>query len=752
MLRELSLRVDDADRALIQEALDVYEDDNASNVSIKSMKRRKTLFPGGNEGEGGEDFTFAAAGEQTPMDSEGLAHIEEDLLRSRKSREIGYVGQGAEVQWLRSLQDQAIKTQPEMRSQNAAGIHLRPLAGTTDDSFYLDSDSTELEFEVDMYEIPPIEMAEKLFESYMKTVHRSFPILPPHFEDQFRRYFNAVGSKQRFSVPDRWLAIVNVVFAIGAYHSHLVDAEWRGEERDHLIYMMRAVRLMGSWPFNTAPDLAIIQVTGLLSFYYQVIGHVSRGWVMIGIAIRQALALGLHLRNDDSKVSGTRKETCIRTWWSLHAIECLLSATTGRPCVLGHEDCTVPLPLTLSEESSQSAWISRRVRKESPTPASSSIPGKTLRLQQPRSYLDAHLNIGLITQKLLSSLYSPRISQKPWGYIQSTIPLLLRELETWKQGALPAAEEAHTGVFSSPEVPREMLLLRFYYFSTKILITRPCLCRYGRKMQNQSPSSTDFDQSVADECVEAALGMTNLLPDQPNAPQLYHMGPWWSIVHHSKYLLTAQSLRVLTCIVMQAMAVLLLELSFCEESMRDDDFEVKNTIKKLLRWMRAMQIRDAVVARAYKIVVNILKQGVFRSGAKDLFTDEYSRQEHPEAITGYGSSSRPAFGSHVAETRSEFPVDFGQAVNPQDITNSMINQSPPREEPFQFMEDRFENTNMFANPFMTGFDQGQPFGLNLEDLWSPVDPQRDYSLANDQIFNYPNYTVPPNQDPPDQSQ
>jgi hypothetical protein len=74
---------------------------------------------------------------------------------------------------------------------------------------------------------------------------------------------------------------------------------------------------------------------------------------MIGISIRLALALGLHLHNEDPDMPSGKKEILLRTWWTLHAIECQLSAITGRPCVLGHEDCTVALPMALSEETAQ---------------------------------------------------------------------------------------------------------------------------------------------------------------------------------------------------------------------------------------------------------------------------------------------------------------------------------------------------------------------------------------------------------------
>ncbi|KAF1365711.1 hypothetical protein EJ07DRAFT_150216 [Lizonia empirigonia] len=306
-------------------------------------------------------------------------------------------------------------------------------------SFYLDADSAELDVDVDPYDLPPRETAAKLFDCYKQIVHKSFSILSTQFEDQFRRYFEALRSERPFSVPNRWLAILNIAFAIAARFSHLINAGWQGEEGDHIVYMTRSVRLLGSWPFAAAPDLALIQVSGLLAFYYQVIGHVSRAWVLIGISIRLALALGLHLRNEDPDIPLSKKETLLRTWWTLHAVECQLSAITGRPCVLSHEDCTVSLPMhfseaTASSSSSTNSFLPARDQDKSLTPASSSISEKNRRLQAPRSYLDAHLNIGLIMQKLLSALYSPRTTQYPWSYIQNTIPNLLQELFSGRRG------------------------------------------------------------------------------------------------------------------------------------------------------------------------------------------------------------------------------------------------------------------------------------------------------------------------------
>lgn len=506
---------------------------------------------------------------------EGVTVVGEDLLRTRKSRSTGYVGEGSGVSWLRALQDELKLEGPHQppvsevknsaqRSSEQKGVTS---ASITDASFYLDANSVELDVEVDPYGLPSHETAIRLFECYKQTVQKSFPALPPQFEDQVRRYFQAASVGRPFTVPDRWLAILNVVFAISARYSHLVDAEWKGKDRDHVVYVSRSIRLLGSWPFAATPELALIQVvgftgmktlspnyplcqfrhecpvsannpqSGLLAFYYQVIGHVSKGWVMIGISIRLALALGLHLRNDDPNIPLHKKEAVLRTWWTLHAIECQLSAITGRPCVLGREDCTISLPQTWSEElrdtngrvdSFQSSDRSEALL----TSGSDRISEKSHRLHSPRSYLDAHLHIGLIMQKLLSALYSPRASHYTWRHVQKDISRLLQELDDWKQGALTHRDPFCARLSSPIEGPGE-LSLRFYYFSAKILITRPCLCHSGRQTVDQSDASAWFGQRTAETCVEAAIGLAELIPSS-DPQSLYKNGPWWSIVHLSE--------------------------------------------------------------------------------------------------------------------------------------------------------------------------------------------------------------------------
>jgi hypothetical protein len=253
--------------------------------SIPSLGKRvrkssvsESLAPDDLTRKHGEAHVTASVGS-----NEDLDHLDEDILRTRESRETGYVGQNSEVQWLRSVQrkSQSNEGEPYGLPHGPPGtgkhaddvrsnaLHQRreeggsaPTHHVTDATFYLDSDNIELDIAVNPYELPDPEIAEQLLHSYMSTVHSTFPIVPRSFEDQVRRFISSLKQNRAFQVPDRWRALMNLIFAIGAKHNHLVDVGWQGEERDHLVYMTRATHLLGmnsSIMFISAPDLLLVQ-------------------------------------------------------------------------------------------------------------------------------------------------------------------------------------------------------------------------------------------------------------------------------------------------------------------------------------------------------------------------------------------------------------------------------------------------------------------------------------------------------------
>lgn len=128
---------------------------------------------------------------------------------------------------------------------------------------------------VNMFEMPLQATADMLFQSYLETVHPAFPIIgKTTFTYQYQAF---VVSRDQSKINRNWLAILNLIFAIGAKYSHLIQAEWSGDKTDHVVYFARA-RMLG---FNTDAilghaELQKIQIAGLVSFYLMAMNQINR--------------------------------------------------------------------------------------------------------------------------------------------------------------------------------------------------------------------------------------------------------------------------------------------------------------------------------------------------------------------------------------------------------------------------------------------------------------------------------------------
>ena len=242
---------------------------------------------------GAESEVSAGAGSTGALD-----RTDEDFTREQ-ARTTGYMGKNSEITWLQRLREEnqfgdrpqdilgderprklADASVTSFSSMRPPGDVQLPLAETEDGwtindyNYHLD-DTSIFTFEaVDPYELPTPEVANHLFNAYMERVHPSFPVIGKvNLRAQFRKFIG--GTVQR--PPEKWLAILNMIFAIAARYSHLIKADWRGDERDHLIYFTRARLLtMSSETLFQHPDLQHIQVLGLMSFYLLCVSQVNR--------------------------------------------------------------------------------------------------------------------------------------------------------------------------------------------------------------------------------------------------------------------------------------------------------------------------------------------------------------------------------------------------------------------------------------------------------------------------------------------
>lgn len=258
----------------------------ASPVTLRNRSNVKQ-YSGGNEAPSMESQSHSITPQDDALDRhpddasspssigslEAIERVEEDLNRTEDTRTTGYMGKNSEVTWMQRLRREA-----EQRSKRESGTY-EPDPDKEDDyalhsmNYHLDDMGISVPGPVQVYRMPPRPLADKFFEDYLTTVHPFFPIINrPLFTSQYQTFF------EKSARPgDKWLAILNMIFAISAKHAHLKQAPWRGEERDHLVYLTRAriLSLNGDVLFSH-PDLQQVQVEGLISFYLLASDQINR--------------------------------------------------------------------------------------------------------------------------------------------------------------------------------------------------------------------------------------------------------------------------------------------------------------------------------------------------------------------------------------------------------------------------------------------------------------------------------------------
>jgi hypothetical protein len=641
LLKDLASRVGEDDARLIKAALDketAYDLDDASvdNTTVPSVE-----VPPSGEESGAESDASAGAGSTGALD-----RTDEDFTRE-DARQTGFMGKNSEITWLQRLKHENNhgdndKMQKGMSGKRMAGDMSTPIQESdvgmkvSNTSYHLDDLAVTTFEAVDPYEYPTAEVAQQLFNSYITRVHPTYPIVG---KVNLTTQFNKFISGQVTRPPPKWLAIINLIFAIGAKYAHLIQADWKGDERDHLIYFTRARKLaLNEETLFQHPDLQSIQIVGLISLYFMCVSQINRAWNMIGIAIRWATSLGLNMRNDSTELKDGLKEIRYRVWWALYSLEHRLCCMTGRVNCILDDHCTTPLPVPLEETQFESELGLKMLNKEnqqgprapglnshSPSQAGSNASSASRSRSQTKAsasgsrspsaivkstelswardvspnqslYFLHLIQLTRLTQKIFHQLYNPSAIEGTWSDIQHLIGELGEQLENWYRALPPILD------FKRSQRDRDFyecrLSLGFFYNSTKVMIHRPCLCRLDRKIPHQSNKSLEFNRNAATTCIDAARDNLQLIPDEPNPVGLIKVGPWWSILHW----------------LVQSSSVLMLELSFRAHHMPEEADSVLEAAKKSVRWLHALAEDNMSARRAWALCDGMLREAAAKIG------------------------------------------------------------------------------------------------------------------------------------------
>lgn len=301
---------------------------------------------------------------------------------------------------------------------------------------------------------------------------------------------------------------------------------------------------------------------------------------------------------------------------------------TGRPSCIIDSSCTTPLPVPFDESDFQKDEVAQLISvagrgTSSPldrmsfsssaatldstadsdtndTPAESDT--KRNRAEYLKSlppcmslYFLQMTSLTTIAKRMTTKLYSPEALQSPWASIEFTIQSLMLGIDSWFMN-LPSAYDFTSTQTSQCPVGQRMGLA-FLFYSTKIGITRPCLCRL-ESSPPEDDKTHEFCSKTAAECVESACHMLTLFPDTPDAAMLHRISPWWCTLHY----------------LMQATTVLLLELSFHSQHVPEKANMVLKAAKKAIDWLSALSKTNMASERAWKLCDGFLRRLALQIG------------------------------------------------------------------------------------------------------------------------------------------
>ncbi|KAI9821483.1 MAG: hypothetical protein M1832_003330 [Thelocarpon impressellum] len=628
---------------------------------------------GGDDRERGEDVIGAEVGSTGSMD-----RVNQDFGRDEESANAGYFGKTSDVAWINRARNEAFmsSTNEERDAGNATsghrsqGLHPSPPAvsdhpnafETRPSTYYLEDEELSVPKRLDELALPPRSLADALVGAYFTTIQPSFPLLSKTgFFEVYERWFRAYGEP----IGRRWRAILNLVFAIGAKYCVLTRSGWC-EERDHLVFFSRARALsLDNGSLWDVGDLEQVQVMGLTALYLTASNHVNRAWCICGLAIRYAQALGLHLRNESKQqdMSDVRKEREVRVWWSLYSLESLLVVMTGRPSAISDRDISSVLPVPIDEESFPAYHADKRrlydddhgsVRppslptegsSEVPSPPSSTLPtpafSTPLSLPQPLSfaaaksaataatslsppgpptppvnaalYLVHRVKLNILTHQICSDLYTVEAVNRSWSATQKDMESYNTKLDRWL-AELPGPfnfRHAHR----DQTFARERMALGMLFWSTRIVLARPCLCKLDGQIPHESSVSKVFNRRTAAGCVHAASELLRLLPDAPDPPGLYAVAPWWGLLHHLS----------------QAASVIMLELAFTAYHVPREAARIFVEARKAVAWLRAMAEESLAADRAWHLLDGLLRRVAPKVGGDTSDMPQESLRAAPAA-------------------------------------------------------------------------------------------------------------------------
>lgn len=193
------------------------------------------------------------------------------------------------------------------------------------------------------YVLPPRQVADSLMALYWKIVYPLYPYVDRYeIETAYQSLWTGHYDDPMF------LCMLNIIFALSCQLSDNIKPEQREASADIFFVRARETLNLNVWQ---AGSIRSVQAFLLLAQYLQSTNDSHQCWIVVGLAIRTAQSLGLHLPETSKGVSSPRiRELLRKIWHGCVLLDRFLSMTYGRPAMIGKRSAAaVPLPAAIDE-------------------------------------------------------------------------------------------------------------------------------------------------------------------------------------------------------------------------------------------------------------------------------------------------------------------------------------------------------------------------------------------------------------------
>ncbi|KAJ5539666.1 hypothetical protein N7513_007998 [Penicillium frequentans] len=332
-------------------------------------------------------------------------------------------------------------------------------------------------------------------------------------------------------------------------------------------------------------DLETVQCLYLMAKICQNELNPNLAYMYLGLAVRTCLSAGF---NREVRGPNDQRSSWIsKTWWGIFSLEIEMSFSVGRPDTLGMDEYhNRALPPREDSEYAIIPWM---------------------------------VDFAQIVRRVSVQIYHSRIT------LQEKLQLALQieiEMDRWL-ARLPEKLRPDIGTYKSPRsalrdpkwARRQRLVLGIRYYNVKMLLFRPFLSHFTRKLRH--PPS-ELEETIA-KCLDAAMKTIEVIHDIYRVHEFFRC--WW---YNATYVMFATSTLLLP----------MSKLGMCEDTM-----PLLRSVEMGVEILEAME--ESVVARkSVEIIRQYLRE--FRaSGAQHMATGHGEHGEMP--ASGEPGPSHPGF-------------------------------------------------------------------------------------------------------------